>query len=1044
MSMRKCSAGSPMEPLEGRVMLAAHPLDAHKHAEALTRVNTNLLNLYDSVVGGQRAAEAAKAHHLRVDARERVGVTIRAANVAKVTKGLEALGFVATASFPNLNFVEGLLPVRVLRAVGKIASRLGQFAILPSYAPVSFAGAVTSQADGVMEADRVRGNPALPASINGAGFKVGVLSDSYNMLGGAGADIASGDLPAGVQVIQEGPAGSSDEGRAMMQLIHDLAPGASLAFATAFTGQGGFANNIRALANPAIGNAKIIVDDVGYFEEPMFQDGVIAQAIDEVVITRGVTYFSAAGNQAGRAYESTAFSTASDSITLPNSGGTLTGNFYDFNSGAGVDTRQRLTLPGNGELRLTFQWDDPFYTLSGVDTDLDLYLIDAATGQVVASAVSNNIASQQPVEVLQYANGGAAAQTLDLVIFKSAGPDSGRIKYVNYGSAGLVINEYATNSPTIVPHAAAANGQAVAAVAYFNQTAPQAFTSNGPSTILFSPAGVRLATPEVRQGPDIAAIDGVNNTFFGSDFEGDGRPNFFGTSAAAPHAAAVAALVRQANPTFTPQQVYTRLHQTADDITSSGAGFDNVTGHGLINAYDAVYPTIAPATVNFFDGFEGGVLSAAYETRSTGNGRLMVTNANGPATGARHVTMDTSLLTGGFGLNELILHVDASGSGDKVLSFRQREFDGDEDHVMPASFSGSHNSDGVALSVDGVTWFRLVSLTGAASTATYAQHTFNLSAAAAAAGITLTSDTRIKFQQYDDSPIGLGDGMAFDELRVTDADLPVVTGVFVNGSAWTSSFRDFLASSGQGDATHGYRLDASNHADELPWTNLNQVSVRFSEGVNVTADDLVLRGVRVAEYAGLAMTYNPSTFTATWTLPAGATFAADKLLLDLNADAGGVSDANGNALDGEWTNPAAGVAGGADTFPSGNGTAGGDFRFQLNVLPGDVNRSGGSVLGSDVTLTRNAQNSTPGAPNSLYTIFKDVNGSGSILGSDVTLVRNRQGTSLPPAEPAAPVGDASFAHWASGTPASTDNGTTSLLNEPYIQPSLLPDVRTHV
>ncbi len=72
------------------------------------------------------------------------------------------------------------------------------------------------------------------------------------------------------------------------------------------------------------------------------------------------------------------------------------------------------------------------------------------------------------------------------------------------------------------------------------------------------------------------------------------------------------------------------------------------------------------------------------------------------------------------------------------------------------------------------------------------------------------------------------------------------------------------------------------------------------------------------------------------------------------------------------------------------------------MLPGDVNRSGGSILGSDVTLTRNAQNSTPGAVNSLYTIFKDVNGSGSILGSDVTLVRNRQGSRLPAGEPAPP------------------------------------------
>ena len=95
----------------------------------------------------------------------------------------------------------------------------------------------------------------------------------------------------------------------MLELIRDLAPGASLAFATANGGQANFANNIRALANPAEGDATVIVDDAGYLNEPMFQDGVIAQAIDEVVTTRGVSYFSAAGNRNGQAYESTTFQT---------------------------------------------------------------------------------------------------------------------------------------------------------------------------------------------------------------------------------------------------------------------------------------------------------------------------------------------------------------------------------------------------------------------------------------------------------------------------------------------------------------------------------------------------------------------------------------------------------------------------------------------------------------------------------------------------------------------------------------------------------------
>ena len=90
------------------------------------------------------------------------------------------------------------------------------------------------------------------------------------------------------------------------------------------------------------------------------------------------------------------------------------------------------------------------------------------------------------------------------------------------------------------------------------------------------------------------------------------------------------------------------------------------------------------------------------------------------------------------------------------------------------------------------------------------------------------------------------------------------------------------------------------------------------------------------------------------------------------------------------------MASGADSFPSGDAVPGGDFAFRLNVLPGDVSRSG-SVLSNDVTLVRNAQNATPGG--ALYTIFKDVNASGSILSNDVTLVRNRQNSALPLEEP---------------------------------------------
>jgi hypothetical protein len=129
---------------------------------------------------------------------------------------------------------------------------------------------------------------------NGAGMCIGVLSDSFNSLGAAGADVTSGNLPGAgtpfpfsqpVGFAGSGDGSGGDEGRAMLQIVHDLAPGARLYFATAFGGINDFANNILALRgispNPgAFGNVfpkcDIIIDDVFYFVETGLHDGQLA------------------------------------------------------------------------------------------------------------------------------------------------------------------------------------------------------------------------------------------------------------------------------------------------------------------------------------------------------------------------------------------------------------------------------------------------------------------------------------------------------------------------------------------------------------------------------------------------------------------------------------------------------------------------------------------------------------------------------------------------------------------------------------------------
>src|SRR5262249_13310023 len=111
--------------------------------------------------------------------------------------------------------------------------------------------------------------------VDGSGVTGGILSGSFNSLGAAPPDVSQAELagatkpcghPTPVSVLQD--SGTTDEGRAMAQIVHDLAPGARLAFATANGGEAAFAANITGLVNAG---AKVIVDDVGYFSEPMYQ-----------------------------------------------------------------------------------------------------------------------------------------------------------------------------------------------------------------------------------------------------------------------------------------------------------------------------------------------------------------------------------------------------------------------------------------------------------------------------------------------------------------------------------------------------------------------------------------------------------------------------------------------------------------------------------------------------------------------------------------------------------------------------------------------------
>ncbi|RQO61911.1 hypothetical protein DBR47_07280 [Paucibacter sp. KBW04] len=518
---------------------------------------------------------------LMFDAQERVRVKVTLDGqqpLPAVLAATESLGSRVLASSDK--YRKGVLTAYVpISALNSLAETSGVRSVVLALGLETNVGATTSQGAPAMRTDQVNAQ-----GVTGAGITVGVMSDSFNTSTNAikaANDVASGDLPGtgnplgnnqNVVVVVDQP-GGSDEGRAMAQIVHDLAPAAKLCFATAYSTEVDFANNIRALADKSGAcKADVIVDDIIYLAEPFFSDGIIAQAADEVVAA-GVPYFSSAGNRSAsqgyladfRSVSKAAATAAGQSVDLSLiADADSSGGLHNFNSGAGTpDVSQTIQFSGTG--RVVFQWNDPF-DAGKVTTDYDIYLFNAAGTAIVYSSKDDNLATDQPLEYISAAGG-----TYQLVVVRKGNapltPVASKLRYVLFGS--VVNAEYIDyNTPVTYGHNSAAGAIGTAAIPWFQTYQPESFSSPGVVRMYFDRAGNRLAEPEVRLKPDVAAIDGVNTTFFSSDSaeDADSFPNFFGTSAAAPHAAAVAALLLQkaGGPgSLTPAQVRSVLQSTA-------------------------------------------------------------------------------------------------------------------------------------------------------------------------------------------------------------------------------------------------------------------------------------------------------------------------------------------------------------------------------------------------------------------------------------------------------------------------------------------------
>ena len=433
-------------------------------------------------------------------------------------------------------------------------------------------GSVTSEGDTTHGAFVARGT----FNVDGTGIKIGVLSDGVSSLA---VSQSTGDL--GPVTVLTGQGGSGDEGTAMLEIIHDLAPGAQLYFATAINGLPQFAQNIRDLRTAG---CDIILDDVGYFVESPFQDGqtsaivspnnsgLATQAVNDVVAS-GALYFSSAANS-GNLNDGTSGTWEGDFADGGTVGLVPGGKVHDFDPTAAV--AQSDTITGSGILT-NLHWSDP---LGASNNDYDLFILTSTGTDVIGSSTNIQNGTQDPYEAIFFAPTGYR-----VVILQKTGA-ANRFLHLATNRGQLT---FGTQGETH-GHNAASGAYGVAAVcavcvypeAFSSSNQVETFSSDGPRRIFFggdgspiTPGNVSSTGGSVLQQPLITAADGAAVSGAG------GFPRlFYGTSAAAPHAAAIAALLKSANPALLPVQLKIALTGTAIDI--EGPGTDRDSGAGIV------------------------------------------------------------------------------------------------------------------------------------------------------------------------------------------------------------------------------------------------------------------------------------------------------------------------------------------------------------------------------------------------------------------------------------------------------------------------------
>ncbi len=554
---------------------------------------------------------------IRFDEQGRIGLLLDVYNVSPaLTNQLEGLGGNILISLNDAKLISVYMPIDKIEEVAKLDEVRLVNEITGGGLNI---GSVTTEGDSIHHAKDIRSD----LLIMGDSVNVGVISDGCVSFG---QSVLSGDLPptfGAANFTFLPPAGNKmglgDEGTAMMEIIYDLAPNVNLFFYGALHDLAGSAAHVDAIKRLVREkNCKIIVDDLYWYNQPMFEDGTpatigtVAEAAKWANDT-GVVYISSAGNFAdgpgtpmnpiSRSHYQAMYndinlpSNVKENKPLPNGpipAGYPPANWDDLHNfdpiPGQLDPGLAVTIPPGKTLTVVLEWADP--SLISPDPwgaskdDYDLYLYDAAlinnlTGIMGAGSQTG---FQNPWEKVSWKNYEGTPTVVNVVINHRDTIPKPPSKLLGLYLSGCSIVEYWTPQNSIWGQPGVPEVIAVGAVPQNNITAIESFSSLGNYDVYW-PAFVS------RQKPDIVAVDGVQVTGVG----GFGSP-FFGTSASAPHVAGMAALLLSWNKLMTPANVHSKFERTAIDLGS--AGFDNTYGYGRADVGQAFYEVDTAVSVN--------------------------------------------------------------------------------------------------------------------------------------------------------------------------------------------------------------------------------------------------------------------------------------------------------------------------------------------------------------------------------------------------------------------------------------------------------------